>query len=662
MCDYFYYGILFFSLFFLLFSFLLPKASHYKEGFHTFSGIVRDYHKKDNQYVIKVYQKENLIVYSDEFLYDVGDKIQVSGDFFLPKQSTTSNLFQYREYLKRKNTYYLVSSKEIVLLKKNKRIYYSIKKIIRKWIDEDPYLSIFLLGDKSYVSSSILKSYQENGISHLFAISGMHISLLSSLLTKLLRKKFSEEKTYFILCFFFVFYLLLIGLSPSVLRGVFFFIFFQGNQIYYFYIKKENLFLLILSLSILVNPFSIMDAGFQFSYLISFSLLCFSKELSSNNYFISLMKVSLLSFLVGIPICIYHYYQINLMSFFYNLLFVPFISLFLFPFSFISFFIKPLRGIFHFFVFWMEKISLFLSHISFGKLLFPKVSIFIYLIYLFLILLFCIMKKKKILFLFLALLFVHFLIPFFRHTSITYLDVGQGDSTLLQLNHQNILIDTGGNHRSSLSTNLFIPYFKSKGISSINSLILSHGDYDHMGEAINLVENYKVKKVIFNCGEFNELEKELVKILEKKKIPYYSCIQELNVDDYHLYFLNTKEYDNENDNSNVIYTEINGYKFMFMGDAGIEKEKDIIDQYNLNDIDVLKVGHHGSKTSSSRDFINVINPKYSIISVGKNNRYGHPNKEVLNILKDSKIFRTDKDGSIIFKIKNNQLNNETSLS
>ena len=98
---------------------------------------------------------------------------------------------------------------------------------------------------------------------------------------------------------------------------------------------------------------------------------------------------------------------------------------------------------------------------------------------------------------------------------------------------------------------------------------------------------------------------------------------------------------------------------MFMGDASITTEKDILDKYNLPDIDVLKVGHHGSKTSSSIEFIDEINPKYSIISVGKNNRYGHPNKEALDNLKDSKIYRTDLDGSIMFKIKNNKLKIET---
>ena len=162
----------------------------------------------------------------------------------------------------------------------------------------------------------------------------------------------------------------------------------------------------------------------------------------------------------------------------------------------------------------------------------------------------------------------------------------------------------------------------------------AHVDADHMEEASNIINNLKVEKVIFNCGSYNNLEKELINVLDKKKIKYYSCIKELNIDNNKLYFLQTKEYDNENDNSNVIYIELGGYKFMFMGDSGIEVEEDLIKKYNLKDIDILKVGHHGSKTRSSKIFIDEIKPKYSIISVGKNNRYGHPNKEVLDNLID----------------------------
>ena len=133
------------------------------------------------------------------------------------------------------------------------------------------------------------------------------------------------------------------------------------------------------------------------------------------------------------------------------------------------------------------------------------------------------------------------------------IDVGQGDASFISLENKNILIDTGGLFSSNPSEDI-ITMLKSFGINKLDFLIISHGDYDHMGDGINLVNNYKVKNVVFNCGEFNELEKELIKVLDKKKINYYSCIKELNIDSNKLYFLQTKKYNNENDNSNVIYT------------------------------------------------------------------------------------------------------------
>ena len=275
---------------------------------------------------------------------------------------------------------------------------------------------------------------------------------------------------------------------------------------------------------------------------------------------------------------------------------------------------------------------------------------------------------------FLILIIYLYIKPYFDKNIYVYFnDVGQGDNVLIYTkNKETILIDTGGiktykkeedwskrNHLFNNMKDSLIPFYKSIGIKKINYLIITHGDFDHMGEAINLVNNFKVEKVIFNCGEYNDLEKELIKVLDKKKIKHYSCIKELNIVKNKLYLLQTKEYDNENDNSNVIYTELDGYKFMFMGDASVTTEKKILSKYNLSDIDVLKVGHHGSKTSSGKEFIDIVNPNYSIISVGKNNKYGHPNKEVLDNLDESKIYRTDQDGSIMFKVKNNKLKIET---
>lgn len=244
------------------------------------------------------------------------------------------------------------------------------------------------------------------------------------------------------------------------------------------------------------------------------------------------------------------------------------------------------------------------------------------------------------------------------------IDVGQGDSILILLNNKSILIDTGGvtNSNYNIVENKTIPYLKSMGISKINYLILSHGDYDHMGESINLVNNFKVEKVIFNNNDYNDLELNLINTLKENNIPYYQNIKRININNHILYFLNNKIYDNENDNSSVIYTKINNYKFLFMADASVDVEKTIINNNNLKNIDVLKVGHHGSKTSSSEEFINEINPKYSVISVGANNRYGHPNREVLKNLEKTKIYRTDIDGSIMFKINKNKMQIKTCTS
>ena len=184
-------------------------------------------------------------------------------------------------------------------------------------------------------------------------------------------------------------------------------------------------------------------------------------------------------------------------------------------------------------------------------------------------------------------------------------------------------------------------------------MIITHGDNDHIGESINIVNNFRIGKTVLNCGPFNNLEKKLIKVLDKNNIEYTSCINNIDLGNNKMYFLNTRIYNNENDNSQVSYIKINNYKFMFMGDASSITEYNILNKYNIGQIDFLKVGHHGSDTSSSKNFINKIKPKYSLISVGKNNKYGHPKQVVLNTLKNTKIYRTDEDGSIEIRLNNN---------
>ena len=261
------------------------------------------------------------------------------------------------------------------------------------------------------------------------------------------------------------------------------------------------------------------------------------------------------------------------------------------------------------------------------------------------------------------MIFIHTNIKYFnKNNYLTMIDVGQGDSILLELKNKNILIDTGGNSFSdyNIAVNKLIPYFKSLGIKKIDYLILTHGDYDHLGEAVNLINNFKVDKVILNNDKFNDLETELINVLNDRNINYFKNVKQLSIFNNKLYFLNDELYSNENDNSIVLYVVVNDVKMLFMADAGISVEHDIIKKYNLNDIDILKVGHHGSKTSTSKEFITQIQPKYALISVGANNWYGHPHEEVLENLNSSNIYRTDLNGSI--KINLDKLKIKTCLS
>ena len=684
--DYIYYILLSITVLITIINILVPRQSIYNENIKSIEGKIISLSITGDKLNLTIKNKEKLLVthyfkskkekINFQKNYHLGDIIEVKGDLSIPKKNTTKYLFNYNSYLKHKNIYYTVTSTNIKKLSNNKNIYFKLKNVIVNLSEKNAYLKTFLLGDKSNLSTKVMSSYQENGISHLFAISGMHIALLSSLITKFLKKfKVTEEKRYYITSTILIMYLLLVGFSPSILRGVLFYLLFSLNKVYYFYVKPVNIFIVILSVSLLINYNYVFDIGFWYSFVISFSLIVTSKYLTSNNYLLGLLKTSIISFLVSIPISLYSFYQINISSIFYNLFFIPYVSIIVFPLSLITLVLPMLLPIYEILIKILEEVSLFLSHNRLLILTFPRINFVFYIIYYILIIIFIkgllIKNYYKLIPLFVVLL-IHYIYPYFqKNLIVNAIDIGQGDSILLYSGRETVLIDTGGivshtksswaksNKEYSIVKNTTIPLLKSSGIRKIDYLILSHGDADHMGEAINLVNNFKVDNVIFNCGEFNELEKELIKVLDKKKIKYYSCIKELNIDNNKLYFLQTKEYDNENDNSNVIYTELDGYKFMFMGDAGVEKEKDILNKYNISGIDVLKIGHHGSKTSSSKEFINEINPNYSIISVGKNNRYGHPNKEVLNNLSDSKIYRTDQDGSIMFKIKKNKLKIET---
>jgi len=664
-CNYIFYVLLVLSLIssFIFINFIIIK-SEYKDSDKNLYGTVMDYKKSKDKTTIWVKGKEKVLVnYYSDINVSYGDYIYVYGVFKKPKENGNFNLFNYKRYLLSNKINYVVTASKIIVIKKNDNVFYTLKNNLLRKIENanksKGYILAFLYADKSLIEKDVYTKYQKIGVSHLFAVSGMHVSLISIVLLKLLNK-IKERKRYIIVSIFLSIYLFLTNFTISMVRATFQFILFFINKSFKLNIDNSNLVLLLFSILVIINPYNIYNIGFLFSFIISFTLIRCSK-LIKGKFIIKSLKTSLISFFSSMPVLINNFFEVNFLGIILNIIYIPFVSYILFPLSLVTVLFPSLDNILYMFISYFEKITDFFSNIKFLSFSICKMNIFLIIMY-YIIFIYILKRKKSLVYkIIIAIISLIFLINNGRivNSEVSILDVGQGDSSLIRLKNKNILIDTGGNINYDISKNILIPYFKSVGIKKIDYLVLTHGDYDHMGEAINLVENFKVEKVIFNCGSYNDLENELIEVLDKKKIKYYSCIKELNIDNNKLHFLQTKEYDNENENSNVIYTELNGYKFVFMGDAGVEKEKDILEKYNVSKIDVLKIGHHGSKTSSDKNFIDEMNPKYSVISVGKNNRYGHPNKEVLNNLDNSKIYRTDQDGSIMFKIKNNKLKIET---
>lgn len=652
--------------------FNIPHSSQYKENTKEATGTIIDYQVDGDYLKITIKAEEKLIgTYyfktkeeKERFLsyVDIYDKIQLKGQWTKPKENKTEGLFDYKEYLKRQGIYYIVEIKEMNLVSKKKLLPYKIYCYLYKRA-KNPYVKAFILGDTKDISSESISNYREIGISHLFAISGMHISLLSMIFLKGLKQiGIKEEKRTLLTGLLLLFYLFLTGLSPSVLRAVLFFLFFSINRIYYFYIEKENIFLLVLSLSLLINPYYIYEIGFLYSYSISFSLLLLGNLINrQKSYLKKLFMTSLISFIVSIPITLYFFNQLNILSIFYNLLFVPLVSILIFPSAIITLILPSFEFFFQKLIFILEKGAYFFQKISFCKMIFPsipKVFYFLYILFITFFFLFFYQKKKRYLIPLSLLLMIHFFLPSFSNTSyLIMIDVGQGDSILIHSKGKTMLIDTGGvmtyskkkwqqrKQNSSIVKNTTIPLLKKLGIKRIDELVLTHGDYDHLGEAINLIEQFPIRHIYINTNDINTLEENII-----RKHPNCSILKENNqikIGEFEFLSLNN-DLEDENDSSIILFGKIKDKKLMLMGDASIKSEQEVMKRYSLEKVDILKVGHHGSKTSSSEEFLKTIKPKIALISAGIDNKFNHPHKEVITRLKKLKIkiLSTQEYGSI----------------
>ena len=631
----------------LLYTNYYPFKSKYTKDDKEFIGIVTKYEVKEDKITIEIKAKEKLLItykYQDKEFNNLsyGDKIKVKGTLITPSKNTNQNTFNYQKYLYYKKIYYLVEATSINKIANNNNYLYTIKNTLYQKINKlksSNYIKTLLFCDNT-LSKEIKESYRINGISHLFSVSGMHINFFVSIIYLYLNKiTYNKRIKYLITNIFIITYLILFP-SSSLLRSAVMSILYSINYLLKLKIKKIDILLLTLGVSLLINPFIIYDLGYIYSYTITFFLVLSSSTLKKKNKINKIIYISFLSFLVSIPITIYNSYEINIISILLNIILVPIISIIILPLTIITYIFPILDSILYLFTNTLETISLFISKINITKIIFPKPSLLIIVLYYIIFLLSY--QNKKYFYLNIILLIIIYISPYLNSNfEVVMFEVGEADCHLIKYpyNKNTILIDTGKNEYKI--KNEVIPYLKSIGIKKIDYLIITHGDEDHIGGSITLINNFQVKNVILNKGTFTDLEKELIKNLNKKKIPYQININKINLSNHTIYLLNNTKYNNENDNSIITYFTYQKYKFLHMGDASITTEDNLLENYNLNNISILKVGHHGSNTSSSKDFISQINPSISLISVGENNIYHHPNKEVINNLSKSRIYRTD---------------------
>lgn len=646
---------------------LIQYYSNYNSDTNYIEGKVLDYKIDGNQLTLTIKGKEKLIAYyyftSEKELEEEKEKIELGsivglkGTLVKPNNNTIPNTFNYRNYLYYKKIFWTMNVSEMNLIENNHSILYSMKnKIIARLNQYDiPYLYAFILGKTNYIDSNLYDIFKENGVTHLFAVSGMHITFLVTFLEKMLKKR---KGTDILILLFLVFYMFLVGFTASVVRASLLYLFLKVNKKMHFDFDNKLVLYFLFFFLLIINPFYIYDLGFQYSFLTSFGLILFAKKMKGN-YFKKLLQVSFIATLFSVPISLFHFCEINLFSIINNLIVVPLVSIVLFPFSILTFFFSFLAPLLKMGFYFLEWLSIFLNRFRISVVV-PKINILFLILYYTIIYIMYKTSMKKGGYLILLILIYKILPILDNQEYIYFLDVGQGDAAVIITEHRQdvVLIDTGGsisynkeewqekNHNDSMADYIIL-FLKSMGITKLDLLIATHGDTDHIGYASEIIKEIKVKHLMLNNNQMNFLESDLKEMIPSQIKDTYDG------KNIRIANLNNRITSDENESSLVLYVKLKEGNLLLMGDAPKSVENEILTHYSF-DVNILKLGHHGSNTSSDYLFLKVMDPRYAIISCGRKNRYGHPSTETIASLQKLNIsyFNTQDKGTIEFKWKN----------
>ena len=604
--------------------------------------------------------------------------LSFTGKSEIPEKQRNFNGFDNQQYLASQNIYRQVTIEKITAIQQNRK--FDLHLLRRKaivWSQNhfpspmSSYMTGLLFGYLPKDFGEMSDIYSSLGIIHLFALSGMQVNFFIDWFRKiLLRLGFRRDRVDLIQIPFSIFYAFMTGWSVSVLRALF-----QKN------IKQtgyDNLALTTLIL-IIVSPKFLLTIGGQLTLLYVFAISMITNHMGELTGLRRSLTASSVLTLIVLPLLIFDFHLFQPASILLTFVFAFLFDLLLLPLLLGSFWLS-LMGLSVNSNFLFQLLESFVQLIDrplhyplvLGK---PNGLLFIFLLIIISLLIDHFKKKKIRVLLILVALSLFFFSKNPIHPSITLVDVGQGDSIFLQdqFNSETTLIDTGGRlalpqkiwQKAQSQTNAektLIPFLESVGVSHIDHLILTHTDDDHVGDFVNLADKIKIRQVWVSPGELTHPD--FISKLKSAKIPIHLTKKGDTIPIFHSQLqVLSAGYSKKGDNNDSIVTYGNfyGQKFLFTGDLEQIGENQLLEEYPNLKVDILKVGHHGSKSSSGSDFISEIKPRIALISVGKNNRYGHPNQESLQTFQKNKvqIFRTDQQGAIKFVEKQGKWHIET---
>lgn len=679
----------------------------------TLTGIVESLEKSNefnNTYIIKItrpnkYTRMKLLLKTNKIL-EYGDKIEVKGNYEKADIQRNYKGFDYLQYLKTKKIYGILNCKDVKIISKDNKndiesIVYGVnkkaKENIKKIFDKKTanLLIGILIGDNKELDNNIIENFKNSGVYHILAISGTHISYIVIILELMINQLNIDKRIRkIILIIGIIFFTLVTNSGVSIIRAAMMTI--MGIVANILYRKSDIVNNIAISMLVLlvINPFTILDISFQLSYGGVIGIILLKK--SYENFFKRLVHIKRVNKAIStilsaqtiiINILIYNYHTISLTFLISNLI----ISIIIGPIIMIGFIIVSVSFLsikLAYIMAYIENIlvnALVITANFFGNMKLSKIYVTtpssIYIIgYYVLILVLTVFKKKKYYYLIKykktivlinIILIISMNIYKFQGLRVYFIDVGQGDSTLIVTqSNKKILIDTGGRTKESgydIGGQIVLPYLLNRKIKKLDYVMISHFDSDHCEALLTIMDGVKISNLIISKQvERTEL---FEKIIKKAREKYINIILvkkgnvieidksiKLNI----LYPNEDLIFDDMNNNSIVAKLNYKEFSILFTGDIEEKAERKIIELYQGTDIlksKVLKVAHHGSNTSTSEEFLNEVLPEIAIIGVGKNNKFGHPAKVTIKRLSRIKtsIYRTDMDGEIIINYKKNKL-------